>query len=292
MKILVVGGAGFIGGHLKEAFEKDGHQTCVFDKADGCDVRGTWLANAMVGADVVVHLAANADIAKAATDPMIDFREGTVLTTCVLEAMRTTGVKHLIYSSGSGVYGEYRGRSFREEDQIRPISPYGASKAASEAMIRAYCHMFGMRADVFRFANVVGPRQTHGVGYDFIRKLKADPSKLQILGDGTQRKSYIHVADVVRAVQLVMGIERSGFDVWNVATDETLDVKTIARMAADTMQASPSYEFTGGDRGWVGDVPVLRMDTSKIEELGWRAEHDPYDAMRDALRAMREEVCG
>lgn len=297
MKILVVGGAGFIGGHLCEALSKAGHDVAVYDLKlgnDARDLRHLW-THVQEHGDIVVHLAANADIARAATDPDIDFEQGTRITRTVLEAMREAGSKHLIYASGSGVYGEYRGRSFREEDQIRPISPYGASKAASEAMIRAYCHMFGMRADVFRFANVVGPRQTHGVGYDFIRKLKATTDHLWILGDGSQRKSYIHVDDVIAAIRLVMDKPRDGFDVWNVSTDDTLSVTDIAILATNLMGAARAHNgnflYTGGDRGWKGDVPILRMDTSKIEELGWKQTRGSMAAMMDALKAMKDEVC-
>src|ERR1039457_3937239 len=156
------------------------------------------IIEAMKGSELVIHLAANPDIAKAVTQPDIDFWEGTYLAQNVLEAMRITGVKRLLYTSGSGVYGENAEVAFKEDyGPCLPISTYGASKLACEALVCAYCHMFGIRARAFRFANVVGPRQTHGVGYDFIRRLLADPHRLRILGDGSQSKSYIHVDGVL-----------------------------------------------------------------------------------------------
>src|SRR5439155_24389307 len=159
---------------------------------------------AMAGCETACHLAANPDIAKAVTRPDIDFWEGTYLTQNVLEAMRVTGARNIIYTSGSGVYGENPKVAFREDyGPCLPISTYGASKLACEGLISAYCHMFGFSGRTFRFANVVGPRQTHGVGYDFVRFLKADPTRLRILGDGTQKKSYIHVEDVLAAVATV-----------------------------------------------------------------------------------------
>src|SRR6185437_9048915 len=147
------------------------------------------------------HLASNPDIARAATEPEIDFYQGTVLTNNVVEAMRRAGVSRILYASGSGVYGEI-GDTEAQEDfgPLIPVSTYGASKLAGEALISSYCSMFGLTACIFRFGNVVGPRQTHGVGFDFVRRLAADPTELRILGDGQQSKSYVHVSDVISAV--------------------------------------------------------------------------------------------
>src|ERR1019366_5434257 len=159
------------------------------------------LQAAMAGHDVVIHLASNPDIARAVTDPDIDFREGTLLTRQVVEAMRVAGVPRILYASGSGVYGDL-GHEEAAEDHgpLLPVSTYGASKLAGEALISSYCYMFGLTGCAFRFGNVVGPRQTHGVGFDFVRQLLLSPRQLRILGDGTQSKSYIYVEDVVNAV--------------------------------------------------------------------------------------------
>jgi UDP-glucose 4-epimerase len=250
----------------------------------------------MASCETVFHLAANPDIAKAVTQPDVDFWEGTYLTQNILEAMRATGARKIIYASGSGVYGENPSIAFREDyGPCLPISTYGASKLACEALIASYCHMFGLTGRSFRFANVVGPRQTHGVGYDFIRRLKLDPTRLQILGDGSQRKSYLHVDDVLAAIFAVDAASHARYDVFNVATDDSMTVREIADLAVRISGLDPSsvrYEFTGGDRGWKGDVPIVRFDSSKIKALGWRPARTSVEAISAAMTAMRKELDG
>jgi UDP-glucose 4-epimerase len=249
---------------------------------------------AMAGCDTVFHLAANPDIAKAVTQPDIDFWEGTYLAQNVLEAMRVNGVGRILYASGSGVYGENAAVAFSEGyGPCFPISTYGASKLACEALISAYCHMFGMEGRAFRIANIVGPRQTHGVGYDFVRRLRADPTRLRLLGDGSQSKSYIHVDDVLSAIFTVAEKCDGCFDVFNVATDDYITVKEIADIAVAVAGIDPSgvqYEFTGGDRGWKGDVPIVRFDASRMKAFGWRAARSSREAVRDAITSMRDEI--
>lgn len=243
--------------------------------------------------DTVFHLAANPDIARAANEPTIDFEQGTVLTQNVLEAMRVNSVPNLVYFSGSGVYG-YQGNVALPESfgPMRPISTYGASKLACEALICAYTHMFGLTARAFRFANIVGPRQTHGVGYDFLRKLKADPAKLVVLGDGTQSKSYIHVSDALNAVfQATDAMAPGSYDVFNVATHDWLSVREIAHMAVEVAGAvNAELIFGDSDRGWKGDVPVIRFDCDEIHRTGWRCMRNSREAMQAALEAMAEEL--
>lgn len=252
------------------------------------------VTSAMTGCDTVFHLAANPDIARAVTQPDIDFWEGTYLTQNVVEAMRVSGARKIFYTSGSGVYGENPDVAFAEDyGPCLPISTYGASKLACEGLIAAYCHMFDLAGRAFRFANVVGPRQTHGVGYDFVRRLKADPARLRILGDGTQKKSYIHVEDVLNAIRLTDQRTTARFDVFNVATDDYITVKEIADLAVEVSGLSPGetkYEFTGGDRGWKGDVPVVRFNCAKIKGLGWRARRTSAEAVTDAMKAMLGEL--
>lgn len=319
--VQIVGGAGFIGFHLvRRLLETKGvEHVTVFDNfssgrrahlfglpADRLsvitgDVRDyDALRVSMAGHDTVFHLAANPDIAKAVTEPTIDFDQGTELTKNVIEAMRVNGVKRLIYFSGSGVYGETTDTLFEDYGPLLPISTYGASKLASEAMICAYCHMFGIVARAFRFANVVGPRQTHGVGYDFLRRLKADRTRLKILGNGTQTKSYIHVEDVLNAVLLV--VERcisdevespTPYAVYNVATQDTLTVAQIAEMAAMASGIDRNaviFDFGKEDRGWKGDVPKVRFNCGKIHSLGWRCNRSSKDAIWLSLIAMAEEL--
>jgi UDP-glucose 4-epimerase len=310
--VFISGGAGFIGSHLVRwllrtpGIEKvvvfdnfsSGHEDHLRDVIADCRlqvVRGDLkepgqIKPALSGADLVFHLAANPDIARALAEPDIDFREGTLLLQNLLEAMRQTGVGELIFTSGSGVYGENAHVAFRENHgPCIPISTYGASKIACEALIAAYCHMFGLRARVFRFANVVGPRQTHGVGHDFIHRLAADPTRLRILGDGTQRKSYIHVDDILNAVFLAQRHGTQSYDVFNVATGDYITVRQIAEIALEVCgldHRAVQLEFTGGDRGWKGDVPVIRFNCEKIAALGWRCQRSSAEAMRAAMEAM------
>ena len=248
----------------------------------------------MAGHDVVIHLASNPDIARAATEPDIDFREGTFLTQQVVEAMRRNAVGRLLYASGSGVYGDL-GDYEAEEDYgpLIPVSTYGASKLAGEALIASYCAMFGMTACAFRFGNVVGARQTHGVGFDFIRRLRAQPDRLRILGDGSQSKSYIHVEDVVEAVLKAHQLTTENFQVYNVATGDYITVTEIARLAIEVMGYSEDQvrvEYTGGDRGWKGDVPVVRLNTDRIRGLGWICRRTSRQALCVSLHAMLEDA--
>jgi UDP-glucose 4-epimerase len=252
------------------------------------------VSRALAGCDTVFHLAANPDIAKAVTQPDIDFWEGTYLTQNVLEAMRVNRAATIFYTSGSGVYGENANIAFAEDyGPCLPISTYGASKLACEGLISAYCHMFDLMGRAFRFANVVGPRQTHGVGYDFVRRLRADPTQLRILGDGTQKKSYIHVEDVLAAIRLAAAGTTAKYEVFNVATNDYITVKEIADLAVKVSGLAPEdvqYEFTGGDRGWKGDVPVVRFDCAKIKALGWEARRSSAEAVTDAMKAMLDEI--
>ena len=315
-KVFISGGAGFIGSHLvhrllavpeveeivifdnfssgKESYlaEARNDSRVKVTEADLKDLPA--VTSAMAGCDTVFHLAANPDIAKAVTQPDIDFWEGTYLTQHVLEAMRTNRVRKILYTSGSGVYGENPSVAFGEDyGPCIPISTYGASKLACEGLIAAYCHMFELKGRAFRFANVVGGRQTHGVGYDFIRRLQADPERLRILGDGTQRKSYVHVDDVLAAIRLADARTTKSYDVFNVATDDYITVREIADLAVEVSGiplGRTRYEFTGGDRGWKGDVPVVRFDCSKIKGLGWQARRTSAEAMTAAMKAMLEEL--
>lgn len=315
-RYFIVGGAGFIGGHFTDRLLADRSVKAVtlYDNfSSGREwhyqehlgdtrfkvVRGDVkeldrLTAAMKGHDVVIHLASNPDIARAATEPDIDFREGTYLTNNVVEAMRRSGTKTIVYASGSGIYGDL-GEQEAEEDfgPLVPISTYGASKLAGEALISSYCHMFEFTGRAFRFGNVVGPRQTHGVGFDFLRQLLKNPQELRILGDGTQSKSYIHVRDVVDAVLLAVQRSSTPFAVYNVATGDYITVKEIARLAAECAGLDPGqvkFEYTGGNRGWKGDIPIVRLNTDRIRRLGWTCGSGSREALRDSMLAMLPDL--
>ena len=310
-RYFIAGGAGFIGSHFVDRLLSDSNSEVltIFDnfssgrqwhyeshasdprlRVVGGDIKDfSALRSALEGHCTVIHLASNPDIARAATEPDIDFREGTYLTNQILEAMRFCRVKTIIYASGSGVYGDVGSLEVDEDyAPMRPISTYGASKLAGEALISSYCHMFGLRGLCFRFANVVGPRQTHGVVFDFIRKLLKDDSRLEILGDGSQSKSYIAVSDVVSAVMSALDLSGDNFDVYNVATDDYISVLEIADLTLGVVLpgCEVDYVFSGGDRGWRGDVPVVRLDTARIKNLGWRASMNTREALRGSAEAI------
>ena len=312
---IIIGGAGFIGSHFVDHLLADNSISAVtiFDnfssgrewhfahhhsksrlrviRGDVVDLAA--LTTAMAGHDTVIHLASNPDIARATTDPEIDFEQGTRLTNNVLEAMRRMDVRRILYASGSGVYGDI-GTTEATEDYgpLLPISTYGASKLAGEAMISSYCAMFGMVGRSFRFGNVVGSRQTHGVGFDFIRRLSADPTRLQILGDGSQSKSYIHVDDVITAVLLADSRAGETYTVFNIATGDYVTVTEIAELAVECLGLSPPprFEYTGGKRGWKGDVPVVRIDTRRITALGWKCRLGSREALRNSMNMLIADV--
>jgi UDP-glucose 4-epimerase len=251
------------------------------------------LLAAMRGHDVVIHLASNPDIARAVTEPAIDFNAGTLLTHHVIEAARQAGVAEILYASGSGVYGEI-GEIEAHEDYgpLVPVSTYAASKLAGETLLAAYCHMFGMRGRSFRFGNVVGPRQTHGVGFDFVKRLRAEPHHLKILGDGRQSKSYVDVDDIIRAVLLAHDRETALYQVYNVATGDYITVTEIAELAVRCLGLEPDvvgFEYTGGDRGWNGDVPIVRLNSDRIRTLGWECRHPASEALRRAILSMIDD---
>ena len=309
---LIVGGAGFIGSHFIDAFlgAPETERLTIYDNftsgredhyaehaGDGRleVVRGEVgdleaLRQAMPGHDLVIHLASNPDIAAAMADPSIDFDQGTLLTHHVVEAMRRSGVKRIAYASGSGVYGDL-GEHEATEDHgpLVPVSTYGASKLAGEALISAYAYMFDLQGTVLRFGNVVGRRQTHGVGFDFVRRLRADPSELTVMGDGTQSKSYVLVTDVVAAVLLASSVADGPFQAFNVATGDYITVREIVELAIEVLGLDPaSVEVAYGptNRGWKGDVPVVRLSTERIRALGW----SPTAGSREALRRSMTEM--
>jgi UDP-glucose 4-epimerase len=317
LRAFITGGAGFIGSHIVESVLRDpAGEVVIFDNlssgrgaftdAATQDPRCTFVFGDLVdgGAvrravaaaqpDVVFHLAANPDIARGALDPSLDFQQTVIGTFHVLEAMRLARVPRLVFTSGSGVYGDHPEVATAESfGPLHPISMYGASKLAAEAMISAYAHMYGLIAYVFRFANVVGARQTHGVAFDFIRKLRRDPRRLEVLGDGHQSKSYVHVSDVVSAILFVVEKEREPVNLFNVATDDYVTVRWIADCVRDAMGlGAAALAFTGGARGWSGDVPIVRFDLSKIHGLGWAARLGSEDAIRRSVAEMLADPAG
>lgn len=315
--VCIVGGAGFIGTHFSRVLlETTPSKVFVVDNlssggrdrlkllpksdrlvfeyldASNCSELSRVFSRAEV--DTVIHLASNPDIAAAATQPSIDFVNGTVITESVVEAARRSGVTTVLYASGSGVYGDY-GESVCDELSTipRPVSTYGASKLAGEALISAYSHMYGIRGLAFRFGNVVGPNATHGVCYDFVNRLHLNPTRLQIRGNGTQSKSYVHISDVIDGVLVAERATQTGFEVFNIATRDYITVREIAEKAVITgnlKNLTTVLQFETAPRGWLGDVPVVRLSSERIRSLGWCNKYSCAAAVENALICRWDEV--
>jgi UDP-glucose 4-epimerase len=312
VKTFVVGGAGFIGSHMVDALVERGPVT-VYDnlsvgkkawiqghldagratlvEADALDLER--LAAAVGGHDVVVHLAANPEARWGLERTRLDLEQGTIATYNVLEAMRRAGVQRIVFSSSGTMYGDTDATCAEGDLGQLPISLYGASKFAGEALISAFVECFGLRAHIYRFGNVVGPRGTHGAALDFLKKLRDKKTELTVLGDGRQSKPYLFVTDCVAGMLFGLDHAKERLNVHNLAP---LDATTVARIAELCVAASPypdaAIRYTGGDRGWPGDVPRSRMDPSKLAALGFRVRYSSDEAVAHAVTALAGEVFG
>lgn len=311
MNILVAGGAGFIGSHLCDALLSKNNTVIVADKlimgskniehlsqntnfkfyemelANQDNVDKLFKDNKI---DIVYHMAANSDIQKSANDTSIDFNDTLLTTRVLLESMRKNNVKNIFFASTSAVYGEMPDIVLNEETGgLKPVSYYGGAKLASEALISSYVSMCDMNAVIFRFPNVIGPRLTHGVVYDFVKKLRNNPKELEILGDGTQCKPYIYVTDLVNAIVKLTEQFEPGVDVFNISVmSEGTSVTHIAEIVVDVLGLSDvEFKYTGGDRGWKGDVPRFKYDISKVLATGWKPEYTSDEAVRKAAQSLR-----
>jgi UDP-glucose 4-epimerase len=248
---------------------------------------------AMDDVDVVFHLAANPDVRLGAKNTKIHLEQNVIATHEILEAMRKSTPRKIVFTSTSTVYGEASKIPTPEDyGPLMPISLYGASKLACEALISSYCSTFDMEAVIYRFANVVGPRSTHGVTYDFVNKLRKNPDKLEILGDGRQKKSYMHISDCIDA--MIHGFEnrRERVEIFNIGSKDWIDVKSIADIVTKEMNLNPKYEFTGGvdgGRGWKGDVKTMLLSIEKIEKLGWEPKYGSEEAIRLTARSLIDD---
>lgn len=307
MNILVAGGAGFIGSHLCDALIKKRNTVIVADKlimgdqniehlkgnenfrfyemelADQANVDRLFSENKI---DAVYHMAANSDIQKGGKEPAIDFNDTLLTTRALLEGMRNADVKNLFFASTSAVYGEMLDVKLTETTGgIKPVSYYGGAKLASEALISSYVSMCDMNAVIFRFPNVIGPRLTHGAVFDFIRKLRKNPNELEILGNGTQCKPYIYVLDLVDVIMRLTDKFNSGEEVYNISVEsEGTTVTHIAEIVVDVLGLkNVEFKYTGGDRGWKGDVPRFSYDISKVLSTGWKPQHTSDEAVRQTV---------
>jgi UDP-glucose 4-epimerase len=313
VKILVTGGAGFIGSHLVDRLMEDGHQVRVLDNlsAGSIDNIRQWIGHerfefvkgdmadvetvkkALEGVDAVFHLAANPEVRISAQSPEKLYESNVTITYNLLEAMRNSEVEYLVFTSSSTVYGDAAVIPTPESyGPLKPISVYGGAKLAAEALISGYAHIFGFKALSFRLANIIGKRSNHGVIYDFINKLRKNPKELEILGDGTQRKSYLHVSDTVEGILHIFNHFRKGgetYDVFNLGNDDWITVKEIAEIVSEEMGLTPEFRFTGGidgGRGWKGDVKLMLLDVSKAKSTGWKPKMNSYEAVRRSVREL------
>lgn len=308
MNVLVVGGAGFIGSHLCDALLEAGDRVaCVDNFSLGTRKNVEHLMNhpafRLYEADAadrealdgifrkeepgqVFHLAANSDIQASAGNPEVEYRNTYTTTFQILSCMREYGVRKLFFASTSAVYGN-RGEELLDENTpgLNPVSYYGAAKLGSEALVSAFSYMNDMDALVFRFPNVIGPRLTHGVVFDFIHRLEQDGKNLRILGDGRQTKPYIHVTDLVRAIMQFKDTGEHGVSLYNVGVEGATSVTAIADIVCEEMGLeNVAYHYTGGEGGWKGDVPRFRYCIDKIHRAGWKARHTSDEAVRETVR--------
>jgi UDP-glucose 4-epimerase len=244
--------------------------------------------------DLVWHLAANSDISYGTKYTDFDLKGGTLATYNVLEAMRLAGTKQLIFSSSGSIYGEPKVMPTPEDyGPILPISLYAASKVASETLITAFANNYGIRSWIYRFGNIAGPFPTHGVIHDFVLKLRRDPTRLEILGDGKQSKPYVHVEDCLDGMMFGYAHAKEIVNCYNLAVPGATSVNEIARWTIEAMGLDPKevrLEYTGGSRGWPGDVPQVRLDTRRMEALGWKPKMSSAEAVRRAIRETVEQL--
>jgi len=317
MKILVTGGAGFIGSHLVDRLMEDGHEVRVLDDLSAGNLENLkgWIDHerfefmqgdlrrrdvcekAVKEVDVVFHLAANPEVRIGAQSPELLYETNVLITYNLLEAIRKEDIKALAFTSSSTVYGEAKEIPTPEDyGPLEPISVYGGAKLAAEALIAGYAHTFDIKAVVFRLANIIGKKSNHGVIYDFINKLKANPDRLEILGDGTQRKSYLHVSDTVEAMLYLFKEflkEDKIYDAYNIGSEDWITVTEIAEIVSREMGLNPEFYFTGGvdgGRGWKGDVKIMLLSIEKAKAKGWKPKMNSREAVERTVKELLEKT--
>lgn len=307
-KILVTGGAGFIGSHLVDRLIKKGNKVTIFDNfssgkiefikhhlenPDFTLIKGDLLdqneiERACENIDLICHVAANPDVRLGTSDTRVHFDQNILATYNLLEAMRINNVKKIVFTSTSTIYGEASIMPTPEDyGPLIPISLYGASKLACEALITSYSHTFDIQAWIFRFANIVGPRGTHGITVDFINKLRENSTRLEILGDGKQEKSYLHVSECVDAILFAMEKSKEEVNIFNIGSEDTISATGIGKAVVEEMKLSNvRFVYTGGSRGWKGDVPKMRLEIEKLKALGWKPAYTSEKSVRETARAL------
>ena len=311
---LVTGGAGFIGSHVVDRLISNGVEIRVLDnlsagnllnlsahknnknfhfiKKDLNDPES--LKEHLIGVKTVFHIAADPEVRTGFEHPQVSYRENIENTFHLLEQIRKSDVETILFTSSSTVYGEPDIIPTPEKyGPLVPISPYGASKLACEALISSYCHTYGIKGQIFRLANVVGYRSKHGVLWDFINKLRINSKKLEVLGDGKQSKSYLHVSDCVDCIFFCLSRQKLPTEIFNVGNADRVDVISIANIVCNSMNLKNVEIMTAGGtsdgRGWVGDVKTMHLDISKLKKLGWRPKFSSVEAMKLASKELLEE---
>lgn len=306
MKFLVTGAAGFIGSSLTDFLLEKGNEVCGLDnfstgqkeflstaqknqkftlhEVDLLDFEKTCSIAKAFAPDVAVHLAANADVRFGLNHPKKDLEQGTIVTFNVLEAARLAGAKKFAYSSTGSVYGEPE-QIPTPEDCPFPIqtSLYAASKVAGECLIQAYAEGYGMKGYIFRFVSILGERYTHGHVYDFAKKLLANPERIEILGNGKQRKAYLNIKDCVRAIWHVITTQNEKINIFNLGPDEYINVDQSLSLICERMKVNPERQYAGGERGWVGDNPFIFLDCTKLKNTGWKAQYSLKESVQETL---------
>jgi UDP-glucose 4-epimerase len=313
MRILVTGGAGFIGSHIVDRLVGEGYRVRVVDNLSSGSVEnlrryvGSNAVELVVGdlkdpytalrsvedVDVVFHFAANPEVRVGSIDPGVHFNENVVATFNLLEAMRRRGVKEIVFASSSSVYGEPDSIPVGEDAPLRPVSVYGASKASCESLIHAYTRLYGLRAVVLRYANIVGPRMRHGVVWDFIVKLRGNPVELEVLGDGSQVRSFMHVGDAVEATITAWTRGGEGYQVYNVASEDWIAVDEVADIVVEAMGLKgvrKKYKPVLHGVGWPGDVKRIALKIDKLKSIGFKPRMNSRKAVRTAVEELLEEL--
>lgn len=313
-KVVITGGLGFIGGHLALQLLNKGSQVTIYDRCNHGEQpwhKKLWnhphcriviedlrnnnkkLKTALAGQDIVYHLAANANSRRSLKERDIDLHHGIEVTWNLLQTMAELKIPQVVYASSQLVYGESDALLLRESvTPLLPLSLYGNSKLSGEAIISAHSHLHGIRATILRFGNIVGSRMSYGIVRDFVSKLRHDPQTLEILGDGQQQRNYLHIEDCISAIAIATSENSTkSWQVYNVGNDDYISAEAVANIVSSVMlgHSKIDYQFTGGKRGWKGDVPNLRCDISKMRSLGWKPQQNSAEAIAAATRSILDE---
>lgn len=297
---LVTGGAGFIGSHLVDRLIKENNITVIDNLSSGklefINPKATFVEKDLLkledilgdfeDIDTVFHIAANPDVKLSSVDTKPHFDQNIVATYNVLEAMRIKDVPKIVFTSSSTVYGRAPMPTPEDYGPLIPESIYGASKLACEGLISSYCHTFGLKSWIFRFANIIGERSNHGVIPDFIEKLRANPLELEILGDGKQSKSYLHIGECLDQILFAFNNSNDKVNIFNIGSETHINVLKIAELVSNKMRLTPKFRLTGGEVGWKGDIPRMLLSIDKLKNLGYAPKYNSFDSVKITIREL------